>query len=44
MKKIMIIGAGVYQLPLVQEAVKEQEVILVAPQINSVFEIGRAHV
>lgn len=38
MKKIMIIGAGVYQLPLVQEAAKEQEVILVAPQINSVFE------
>ena len=38
MKKIMIIGAGVYQLPLVQEAAKEHTVILVAPQISSAFE------
>lgn len=38
MKKIMIIGAGVYQLPLVQEAAKENTVVLVAPHISSVFE------
>lgn len=37
LEKIMIIGAGVYQLPLMQEAAKEQEVILVAPQINDEF-------
>lgn len=33
----MIVGAGVYQLPLVQEASKEYEVILAAPAITEEF-------
>lgn len=38
MKKIMILGAGVYQFPLVQKAAEMCEVILVAPKISPEFE------
>lgn len=37
MKKIMIIGAGDFQLPLVQKASEKYTVILVAPYIDSAF-------
>lgn len=34
MKKLMILGAGVYQLPLIEKACQTCEVLLVAPEIN----------
>ena len=37
MKKIMIIGAGDFQLPLVQKAAEKYQVILVAPVIGEAF-------
>lgn len=37
MKKIMILGAGVYQLPLVKYASKVCDVILVAPEVSDEF-------
>ena len=37
MKKIMIIGAGDFQLPLVQKAAESCHVILVAPAIGEEF-------
>ena len=37
MKTIMILGAGDYQLPLVQEAAKTCRVVLVAPEIGPRF-------
>lgn len=37
MKKIMILGAGVYQLPVVQKAADMCEVILVAPAVSEDF-------
>ena len=33
-KKLMILGAGVYQMPLIEEAIKQCEVLLVAPKIE----------
>ncbi len=38
MEKIMIIGAGEFQLPLVQKAAETYEVVLVAPVISAEFE------
>ena len=37
MKKIMILGAGVYQLPILQKAAEMCEVILVAPMVSQDF-------
>ncbi len=37
MKKIMILGAGVYQLPILQKAAEMCEVILVAPAVSQDF-------
>jgi carbamoyl-phosphate synthase large subunit len=37
MKKIMIVGAGDFQLPLVQKAAEQYQVILVAPVISDQF-------
>lgn len=37
MKKIMILGAGVYQLPILQKAADMCEVILVAPAVSQDF-------
>lgn len=37
MKKIMILGAGVYQLPILQKAADMCEVILVAPAVSQYF-------
>ena len=37
-KKIAIVGAGDFQLPLVQEASKENDVVLIAPVIGKAFE------
>lgn len=37
MKKIMILGAGVYQLPILQKAAEMCEVILVAPVVSQDF-------
>ncbi len=37
MKKIMILGAGVYQLPILQKAADMCEVILVAPEVSADF-------
>ncbi|MDO4383421.1 MAG: ATP-grasp domain-containing protein [Eubacteriales bacterium] len=37
-KKIAIVGAGDFQLPLVQEASKDNEVVLIAPVIDERFE------
>ena len=36
-KKIAIIGAGDFQLPIVQEAAKENDVVLIAPSIDDRF-------
>ena len=38
MEKIMIIGAGDFQLPLVQRAAERFEVLLVAPAISAEFD------
>ncbi len=38
MKTIMIVGAGDFQLPLVEEAVKDCRVVLVAPAIDERFQ------
>ena len=38
MKKIMIIGAGDFQLPLVKKAAESYKVVLVAPSIDNRFE------
>ncbi len=38
MKKILIIGAGDFQLPLVQEAAKQYEVYVAAPKVDKAFE------
>lgn len=36
-KKIAIVGAGDFQLPLVKEAAKENTVVLIAPEIGDAF-------
>lgn len=36
-RKIMIIGAGDFQLPLVEEAAKTCDVVLVAPSVDERF-------
>ena len=38
MSKIMIVGAGDYQLPVVEAASAENEVVLVAPKIDERFD------
>lgn len=38
LKKIMLLGAGVYQLPILQKAAEMCEVVLVAPAVSEDFE------
>lgn len=43
MKKIMILGCGVYQIPLIEYAIKHYSVILVAPDIPDEIKKKVAH-